>query len=412
MIKEGDNIIIYDFRCGKRIVKVVPDRSLYINKQLLELKLLIGTELGCSYEWDGENWQVVDRIEEDEFEFVFDEYSSSEDVLNYYNSEFVGDNRNIYDDNASQQLTSAEIDIWRNVTNGGMKLVKHIADNSKSLGNKPIFSREKYINKKKRKYINAFKTMRATLYDVCDSYWMRYPSKIGFVRPDYLANILYSANLTSNSQVMVFDHSMGLILAGVAQRLFHNSSICESNGLIYPLVAKGVSDKILHECNFIQPTFYPIDLKELINSLNNINIDIEKRPRSYHDENVSRINPKRNLLYPTLAVPANMYIDNIIATISYIKDADVDVLVEQIVAVSDKLLIPSGTIVIFCQHIQPLIVQQARMTSSGNYVQVRLEELFHREYQILPRRTHPFMKLDRLCTGFILSAIKISSDVV
>lgn len=62
---------------------------------------------------------------------------------------------------------------------------------------------------------------------------------------------------------MVFDHSMGLILAGVAQRLFHNSSICESNGLIYPLVAKGVSDKILHECNFIQPTFYPIDLKEV-----------------------------------------------------------------------------------------------------------------------------------------------------
>eukprot|EP00435_Cladocopium_sp_Y103_P008564 s1169_g2.t1 len=55
----------------------------------------------------------------------------------------------------------------------------------------------------------------------------------------------------------------------------------------------------------------------------------------------------------------------------------------------------------------PLAALQGAWRASGNFVDVRLTQLFTREFQALPLRTHPFMVADaNLCEGFILCGSK------
>merc|ERR1719323_1630323 len=52
---------------------------------------------------------------------------------------------------------------------------------------------------------------------------------------------------------------------------------------------------------------------------------------------------------------------------------------------------PGGRLVAYGQHLQPLAARQGAMRTGGGFVDVRLVQLFTREYQVLPQRTHPIM---------------------
>jgi len=74
-------------------------------------------------------------------------------------------------------------------------------------------------------------------------------------------------------------------------------------------------------------------------------------------------------------------------------------------------LSPGGRLVIYGQNLQPLAARQGDMRASGNWVDVRLTQLFTREFQVLPQRTHPLMAAEtNHCEGFLLAATKIVAD--
>merc|ERR1712217_743559 len=76
-----------------------------------------------------------------------------------------------------------------------------------------------------------------------------------------------------------------------------------------------------------------------------------------------------------------------------------------------KLLRPGGRAVIYGQHLQPMAARQGAMRSSNGFENVRMMQLFTREYQVLPQRTHPVMTQDaQLVEGFILCASKLVDD--
>jgi len=54
----------------------------------------------------------------------------------------------------------------------------------------------------------------------------------------------------------------------------------------------------------------------------------------------------------------------------------------------------------------PLAELKDWLLSQKAAVNIRIEELWMREYQVLPMRTHPEMSMDGT-SGFVLSAIKI-----
>mmetsp|Transcript_143637 Transcript_143637/g.459580 ORF Transcript_143637/g.459580 Transcript_143637/m.459580 type:complete len:204 (+) Transcript_143637:46-657(+) len=74
-------------------------------------------------------------------------------------------------------------------------------------------------------------------------------------------------------------------------------------------------------------------------------------------------------------------------------------------------LAPGGRLVVFGQHLQPLAARQGVFRTSGAFVDVKLNQLFTREYQVLPQRTHPIMTAEAmLCEGFLLTATKVTNE--
>ncbi|KAI3750018.1 hypothetical protein L2E82_20642 [Cichorium intybus] len=54
---------------------------------------------------------------------------------------------------------------------------------------------------------------------ICDTYFKKYPARIGFLRVDTLSLILSFSNVTANSDVLVVDMIGGLITGAIAERL-------------------------------------------------------------------------------------------------------------------------------------------------------------------------------------------------
>ncbi|GFR93152.1 tRNA (adenine(58)-N(1))-methyltransferase non-catalytic subunit TRM6 [Elysia marginata] len=58
---------------------------------------------------------------------------------------------------------------------------------------------------------------------------------------------------------------------------------------------------------------------------------------------------------------------------------------------------PSSSVVVYCQHLEPLVECYTRVKENHAGLQLKLSETWYREYQILPQRTHP--KINMSGTG-------------
>lgn len=72
----------------------------------------------------------------------------------------------------------------------------------------------------------------------------------------------------------------------------------------------------------------------------------------------------------------------------------------------EHLIKPSASIAVFSLHIQFLAELKDFLTQQKKAVNVKIEELWTREYQVLPMRTHPQMSMHG-ASGFILSAMRV-----
>jgi len=86
-------------------------------------------------------------------------------------------------------------------------------------------------------------------------------------------------------------------------------------------------------------------------------------------------------------------------------------LADEAIDVGLSHLSPGGRFVVLGHHLQPMAARQGALRSSGDFVDVRLTQLFTREFQILPQRTHPEMSAEaNLCEGFLLAASKVATS--
>lgn len=60
----------------------------------------------------------------------------------------------------------------------------------------------------------------------------------------------------------------------------------------------------------------------------------------------------------------------------------------------------------YCQSLAPL-EQAARLMRDRKYLNVRLQDSWSRDYQVLHNRTHPLMYMDS-SSGFLLTAFKVA----
>ncbi|PHJ21958.1 eukaryotic initiation factor gamma subunit protein [Cystoisospora suis] len=350
----------------------------------------------------------------------------------------MADNRDLLDDNASQQLTAARIECLRAQGIKGEELIGLLVASSSSFRRKTKFSQEKYIRKKMARHLERITVLPATVREVCEAYYVTDPVKISHLRFDYLSSLLIQANLSPGSRALVFDHAMGLVTGAVALRL------CGA-GRVWRITDRGCSDKINAELNLsatVRDTIFNIPLEaaerwEMKRQQRRKECPTSDTPHASGEPSsregdqseegrgapVSRFHTELEDLY-------DGGVDSAIIVLGLkkaIKTTPADALPflrqlgHRLALLAFKLLRPEGSLVVFCHNWEVASAIHAAANGSREFVHVQMQEFFLREQQvgshllftpcILPRRTHPVMNSSLpLVSGFLVSAIRMQPE--
>jgi tRNA (adenine-N(1)-)-methyltransferase non-catalytic subunit len=218
---------------------------------------------------------------------------------------------------------------------------------------KTQFSQEKYLKKKKNKHLSLFRVLQATAGNIADTLYINKPAR--GIKSDALFNILTLANIHYFSKVLVSDYTGGVILGSVLER----TSLPVTS--IY-------TDKVKDH------------------ALKYFGIAKKSTPQ---------------LEYRQIDSVTDFYDSMILAEKS-----------GSLVAFQQMLskLKGSGTFIMYSQDIVAAGETYDWIMSQGVAANVIFEEIWTREFQVLPQRTHPDMKLRTGTSGgYLVSGIKLQN---
>lgn len=75
---------------------------------------------------------------------------------------------------------------------------------------------------------------------------------------------------------------------------------------------------------------------------------------------------------------------------------------------AEPLLREGAVIALYCQSVGPL-EEAGRLMRQRKYLNVRLQDSWSREYQVLHNRTHPLMYMDS-ASGYLLTGFKVAEQ--
>lgn len=130
-----------------------------------------------------------------------------------------GDNRNYHDTNTSQKMSSTDIAEMRKSGATGKDIIQKLVKNSDTWDIKNDFAQNKWLQKKKKKYMQRFRVIESTPLSLCEVYNNKSRDKICVMRPDSLAHILSHSGVYSGGRVLIFESMLGLVCGTVAQRM-------------------------------------------------------------------------------------------------------------------------------------------------------------------------------------------------
>ncbi|XVE56154.1 hypothetical protein DITRI_Ditri03aG0214700 [Diplodiscus trichospermus] len=322
---EGCSVLL-DINDGDRLVfaRLSSGLTLKIGNKTCSLQPLIGCPFGSLFQVEsGKETPYLSRF------IPPTEENNVQDEGSCQLQEESRDNRAIIDNNQAQCLTDEDIGAMRRQGATGNEIVEALIANSSTFEKKTQFSQEKYRLKKQKKYAPRLLLRRPCSRSICEAYFKKYPSRIGFLRVDALSLLLSMANITANSDVLVVDMVGGLLTGAVAERL---GELCA-----------------VHSTTFVQPKM------ELVSKSANMKMSLW------------RVN-----LILIIAAP----------------EQDAWSLVNLL-----PLLSFSAPFAIYHQYLQPLATCMRNLQLEKMAIGLQISEPWLREYQVLPSRTHPCMQM-------------------
>eukprot|EP00347_Sterkiella_histriomuscorum_P021361 403334251 len=400
LIKEGDNVVMFDNSSNYRIIKVkATGKKIKHFKAMIDLSQLIGKEWGSFFEVkdskSGQLQQVTDvhsltaafledvdfsnganpADEEEEKQEQINTSSANQGSNTININQVTGrDNRDYVDDNKSQKLTHEQIEDLKKQGITGNELINHLVQNSDTFAKRTKFSQEKYLRKKKQKYLVTFQVKKPTAFELCNVYSQTNPVKIMALRPDSLGLLLNMANINYESRVLLCDKTRGLLAGSLVERDVREIMHVEFSGHQVKLTTE-----ILMEFNF------DYQRTKVIQYVQHSTINKEET--------------KSDPLLQQLLQPKTKHFNSVMIVHDDYHPTEIYQSIEHLVQ-------PSASVVAFSQYIQPLAELRDYLVYQKKAVNVRIEELWTREYQVLPLRTHPHMSMHG-ASGFVLSAVKV-----
>ncbi|KAH7849916.1 hypothetical protein Vadar_024872 [Vaccinium darrowii] len=430
---EGCSVLL-DINDGDRLVfaRLTAGSTLTIGNKKYPLQPLIGCPFG--------SWFQVENGKEGQYLSRVLPTSEGDNVVEKGDCRIKDeskDNRALVDNNTAQSLSGEDIDSMRRQGATGDEIVQALIANSATFEKKTSFSQEKYRLKKQKKYAPKVLLRRPFTRSICETYFKKYPARIGFLRVDTLSLLLSMGNVGAHSDVLVVDMVGGILTGAVAERLGGTGYVCNTYlGLTpYPV-------DIVRMFNFSSETCRRIvrcSLTDLCCSQNGTCVPVSQsgEPRNIESQSQEEKSSMCSVSMDESAISSESGMLDLVAetstspvtkasktpkpgekasqeAISFWKENGFSSL---IIAAPDvdawsivKELLPflsfSAPFAIYHQYIQPLATCMHNLQLGKMAVGLQISEPWLREYQVLPSRTHPHMQMSAF-GGYILSGTKI-----
>ncbi|KAJ0258629.1 hypothetical protein HA466_0073900 [Hirschfeldia incana] len=411
---EGCSVLL-DVNDGDRLVfaRLSGGATLKIGNTKYSLKPLIGAPFGSLFqvETGDDGSSLLYRI------LPIKKESSSNNV-----TEDARDNRELIDNNESQNLTEEDIEAMRREGAKGDEIIEALIANSKTFDKKFQLSQEKYKLKKQKKYAPKVLLRRPFARSICEAYFKKYPARIGFLRIDALSLLLTMANVTAYSDVLVVDMVGGLVTGAVAERLGGTGYVCNTY--------KGNSPSSV---DMVRMFNFTDKVKERIvqSSINELSSPKTASPEegvcsaevNINDSSTCDVVEEVSVTDNTVAESKSTKAPKVGRGAKASKEA-VEMWKENgfsslIMAAQDQdpwslakdvlpLLSYSAPFAIYHQYLQPLATCMHNLQQGKMAINLQITEPWLREYQVLPSRTHPHMQMSSF-GGYVLSGIRIST---
>ncbi|KAN0030935.1 hypothetical protein ACTA71_009585 [Dictyostelium dimigraforme] len=435
IINEGDHVIL-DINNGEKfsVVKVKFGSKVKIGKKQILVNSIIGESYYSSFQVSNEK-NTLERITQKEI----DDRLNNLVELNQNDA----DNRNLDQNNTAQKLTQEDINQMKEKGTDSNTIIKTIVENSESFKTKTSFSQIKYLKKKIKKYSTIVKIIKPTLKSLTEAYYKKDSRKICGLRFDSFGQLLTLGNIRANSQVLVVETCMGLVTGSIAERMNGEGTILSA------YIGKGPSLSIVNNFGFntdVLNTIYPFNLN--ITSVLNKGEDISKLPPTassgIYDKQVKEKEKQKQKLKikndkeekeekeekegsgggggvgeedngpKTIINQRNdtsnenivkLLKDGVWSLVIVTKYSPLNILLS-----CWPYLNSSGSFVIYSHFPQPLMEVHQFLHKNQMAVNQQISEIWMREHQVLPKRTHPMMGMDG-ASGFILYGTKVTKPI-
>lgn len=343
------------------------------------------------------------------------------------------DNRNLDNESTSSAQLLKQSDIEKLKAAGGNSetIVGAVVANSATFAKKTVYSQEKYIKAKSKKYSSTVLIERPTLRGLADLYYSKNAGKICNLRSDALAALLHRANIRAGAKVLVVDTCQGLLASAVLERLggsgklvaLHQGDTCQM--------------PIVEQFNFspeVAAALVPFPLYGIAGILQ------QTEPRVSGEK--SEADEAASAVATTLAgigtaadavskQPGNSAVTTefteqrrlrraeklarMTETIALLRSADLDALVIackfhplSLLKALLPLLGNSRPFAVFSESKEPLTECAIYLRGRG-LVNLQLTERWTQEHQVLDQRTHPHMMMNA-APGYYLTGTTVAKN--
>lgn len=414
LLKKGNNV---------KVFRAERDRKIVFDKRTFCLNAALDQPFGTSWEVSKNNIIPVRTTERLQGEV-----------------QSASDNRDIQDDTGSQRLDRDDIMNLKEQGVSGEGIVEQLVDNSKSFTNKTAYSQEKYLKKKKEKYITKFTIYKPNVRLLCGVFFNKVPSpKIICLREDTLAQLLTCTNVQAGSKVMVVENCQGLLMASVLERLAGKGTIVQFHSEDRPvMIAEDLLDlpceyrdialrMQLRDFNKVVKAEGSSCLKGVAGEEGDIAEAMDTHETGHSGALVSEDVEAQEEDSLTHKTRKRDFKDNserekkkIMRMEKYrkikelLEKRDMDSLLiacrfQPALLLNHLLeyLAPSRPFVVYSSFKEPQVECFKQLKDNGSVVNMNLTETWLRHYQILENRTHPMISMSGT-GGYVLTGTKIS----
>ena len=131
-------------------------------------------------------------------------------------------NKDIFTLEQAQKLKPQQINDLK-ATKKGEEIIQTIVENNEQFEKRTLYSKEKYLNKKKKKYLFQFHAEPTTLENVHKFYFLTDPKSVNWIRWDMLGFLFLQAG--PFGRVLLSEKTKGIILGGILRRQFKSVTV-------------------------------------------------------------------------------------------------------------------------------------------------------------------------------------------